>query len=456
MKRRAFIQRSALLGTAAAAGVLPRFSFAAPGVDDDSQPATLVVVYLRGGADPINAIVPFGDPLYRDVRPTIAVPLPGADPSSGVIPLNNYFGFHPAMVELAELYRAGMMVPILNAGSTHPTRSHFDAQDFMERAAPGVKSVTEGWLNRYLSATAADKDGDLRAVALQSTLPRSLRGQYAVLATPDGGAEHAMDRFERLYDCDSNETAKRKMSGEPTSAEPATTQARGDGSASAEPASAGVESDMLPEERNRQRILTTGQESIRKLRELNRLLGNGGRDDAGFPRSRLGQQFRQTADLIKSNRGLEVAAFDYNGWDHHAYQGGADGLMADMLGDLSASIAAFAKHLGDRMNKTLVLTMSEFGRTVRENGNAGTDHGRAGYMLAVGGMVNGDRFYGKWTGLDRNQLVDGRDLRVHTDFRRVFAESLAALFGFEADDHQFFPDYRSREKPLGFLKPVAS
>ena len=441
MKRRQFIQRSALLGTAAAAGVLPRLSFAAPGVDDDSQRATLVVVYLRGGADPINAIVPFGDPLYRDLRPTIAVPLPGADPSSGVIPLNNYFGFHPAMAELAELYRAGMMVPILNAGSTHPTRSHFDAQDFMERAAPGVKSVTEGWLNRYLSATAADKDGDLRAVALQSTLPRSLRGEYAVLATPDGGAEHAMDRFERLYDCDSNEAAKRKMTGDPTSAEPA---------------SAGVNSPVLPEEQNRQRILQTGQESIRKLRELNRLLGIEGRDDAGFPRSRLGQQFRQTADLIKSNRGLEVAAFDYNGWDHHAYQGGADGLMADMLGDLSASIAAFVKYMGPRMNKTLVLTMSEFGRTVRENGNAGTDHGRAGYMMAVGGMVHGDRFYGKWTGLDRNQLVDGRDLRVHTDFRRVFAESLAALFGFEADDHQFFPDYRSREKPLGFLKPVAS
>ena len=289
------------------------------------------------------------------------------------------------------------MVPILNAGSTHPTRSHFDAQDFMERAAPGVKSVTEGWLNRYLTMTAGlrggDRDGGLRAVALQSTLPRSLRGQFAVLATPDGGAEDAMDRFERLYDCDSNEAAKAKMAGEAGEVGGAKSQA-----------GTGVEGDILPEEQNRQRILETGQESIAKLRELNRLIGGGGRDDAGFPRSRLGQQFRQTAELIKSNRGLEIAAFDYNGWDHHAYQGGADGLMADMLGDLSKSIDAFVKHLGKRMDRTLVLTMSEFGRTVRENGNAGTDHGRAGYMMAVGGMVNGDRFYGKWTGLERKSL----------------------------------------------------
>ena len=307
--------------------------------------------------------------------------------------------------------------------------------------------MTEGWLNRYLTMTAdlrgGDRDEGLRAVALQSTLPRSLRGQFAVLATPDGGAEYAMDRFERLYDCDSNEAAKAKMAGAPEA-----TPAR--------PASAGPTPELLPEEQNRQRILETGQESIAKLRELNRLIGGGGRDDAGFPRSRLGQQFRQTAELIKSNRGLEIAAFDYNGWDHHAYQGGADGLMADMLGDLSKSIDAFVKHLGKRMDRTLVLTMSEFGRTVRENGNAGTDHGRAGFMMAVGGMVNGDRFYGKWTGLERKSLVDGRDLRVHTDFRRVFAESLACLFGFEADKHQFFPEYRSRERPLGFLKPVAA
>lgn len=442
--RRQFIKQYGAAATAAGmAGLLPKLSFGQPNVDG-SQPPTLVIVYLRGGADPINAVIPYGDPLYPTIRPTIAVPAPGANGMAGVIPINRYFGFHPAMKDLADLYDQGMMCPILNAGSTHPTRSHFDAQDFMERAAPGVKSVTEGWLNRYLSMTSSSKDGELRAVSLQSTLPRSLRGQYSVLAVPDYGADHAMNRFEDLYDCDSNKDAKQRNAaadaGEPEQA--ADAQAKADDT-------------MLPEQRNRQRIAEAGQDGIRKLRELNRLVGHDG-DPGGYPRTRLGDQFRDVAKLIKANRGLEVAALDYNGWDHHAYQGGSEGTMADMLGNLSQSIGAFVRDMGPRMDRTLVLTMSEFGRTVRENGNSGTDHGRAGYMLAIGGMVNGGKAYGKWTGLEKRNLVDGRDLQVHTDFRRVFAESLACLYGFEADKHDFFPEYRSREKPVGFLRPVGN
>ncbi len=441
--RREFLKSSSLVFGAGLVGAVPQLTFGAPHVDG-TQPPTLVVVYLRGGADPINTIIPFGDPLYAKIRPTIQVPARTQGRFPGVLPINRYFGFHPAMKEIADLYERGMMCPILNCGSTHPTRSHFDAQDFMERAAPGVKSVTEGWLNRYLYATKTDHDADLRALSLQETLPRSMRGQYSALAVPGYGADRVMDTFAQLYDCDSNKEAKRQSASEMEAARDAVVAA---------------DEALLPEAAMRQRIAEAGDESIRKLREINAHVdGNSERGDAadGYPDSRLGGQFRDLAKLIKSGQGLEVAALDYNGWDHHAYQGGSRGTMSDMLGNLSQSIGAFVQDLGPRMDRTLVLTMSEFGRTVRENGNNGTDHGRAGYMMAIGGMVNGGKVYGKWTGLERNQLVDGRDLPVHTDFRRVFAETLASLYGFEADEHDFFPEYKSREKPVGFLNRVGS
>lgn len=447
--RREMMKSGLALGAAGLAGVAPRLTYGAPNVDG-TQPPTLVVVYLRGGSDPLNAIVPFGDPLYAKVRPTINVPFLGPHdpekPNGGVLPVNRYFGFHPAMRELFDLYQSGMLCPIINTGSTHPTRSHFDAQDFMERAAPGVKSVTEGWLNRYLTATRSESDGEIRALSLQETLPRSLRGQYAALALPGYGSDQVMNEFEDLYDCDSNKEAKQKNTGgtEPGHADPP-----------ARPADQDADDGLLPEQRMRQRIAEAGDDSIRITRVLNELV-RGQDNRKAYPESRLGKQFYDIAKLIKADRGLEVAAVDYNGWDHHAYQGGARGTMSDMLGNLSKSIGAFVRDLGPRMDRTLVLTMTEFGRTVRENGNAGTDHGRAGYMLAVGGMVNGGKVYGKWTGLERRSLVDGRDLRVHTDFRRVFAETLASLYGFEADRHDFFPEYKSREKPVGFLRRVAT
>jgi uncharacterized protein (DUF1501 family) len=413
---------------------------AAAAVPSTEEPPTLVVLYLRGGADPINSIVPYGDPLYRNIRPTIAIPSPGEleDASQCVMPINEYFGFHPAMKPLAELWEAGRMVPIMNAGSTHPTRSHFDAQDFMERAAPGIKSVTEGWLNRYLYDTRSGEDGDLRAVSLQPTLPRSLRGQYPVLAVPDYGADEAMAAFERLYACDSNAEAKQKNA--PAEAKP-------------------TPADASPEDQARQRILEAGTEGIAKLRHLNGILRGSGGSDAAYPDSHLARQFRDLAKVIKAGEGLEIAAIDYNGWDHHAFQGGPDGTHASMLGNISQTIKAFTDDLGPvRMQKTLVLCMSEFGRTVRENGNHGTDHGRGGYMMAIGGMVEGGRFYGDWTGLERQNLVDGRDLPVSrkSDFRLIFAEALHALFGFDTDEHDFFPDYKAREKPLGFLKPITA
>jgi len=412
---------------------------------EQGHPPTLVVIYLRGGADPLNAIAPAGDPLYSKVRPTIALPAQSNKPDNpAVLPMTQVFGMHPSMKPIYELYQQKKAAVIMSTGSTHPTRSHFDAQDFMERAAPGIKSVTEGWLNRYLTATASTEDRLLRAVSMQPTLPRSLRGQYPVLAVPTEGADRAMKAFERMYSCDDNAEALRKNTQEARPQEPAPEQEGprlGSG-----PAVAPVE---LAEQEVNQVIAQAGADSIEKLRHLKGIVR--GKASGDYPDTSLGRQLSDIAKLIKAGEGLEVAAVDYNGWDHHAYQGGSKGTMSDMLGTLSSAVRAFHDDLGADMDKTLVLVMSEFGRTVYENGTNGTDHGHGSFMLAVGGMVRGGAMYGKWTGLEKQSLYQGRDLPVHVDFRTVFAETLNALFGFRADEADFFPQYKANEKPVGFL-----
>ncbi len=434
--RRQFLQQtSATVLGAAGLDALSPYVFAGPprfgeaGSREAGSPRpTLVALYLRGGADPLSTVVPYGDDYYYKIRPTIAIPH-AVDGAPGVIPVNRYFGFHPAMKELARLYAQKRMAVVLNTGSTHPTRSHFDAQDFMERAAPGIKSISEGWLNRYLAATRTADDRDLRAVAVQPVLPRSLRGRYPVLAVPDPGADRAMNLFASLYGCEDEKAAAKRLG----------------------PHASRSESTA-------DRVVQTGADGIRRLRRLNAVLGAEPADDnqpaVVYPDDPLARQFRDVARIIKAGEGLEVAAIDYNGWDHHAYQGAVSGTFGRMLRTVSRAIDAFARDLGPRMDRVVVLAMSEFGRTVRENGNNGSDHGRGGYMMAVGGPVRGGRIYGRWTGLEPARLVDRRDLPVHTDFRDVFAETLDALFGFDADAHRFFPDYDARERALRFLRRV--
>lgn len=428
--RRQFIKQTGSLALGAAAlGAIPRTVFGVPGTGSPAKP-TLVVLYLRGGSDTLSTLIPYGDRTYYNLRPTIAIPKPGDEgvTRNTVIPLSDYFGFHPSMVGLARLYKKGLMAPIINAGSTHPTRSHFDAQDFMERAAPGVKSVTEGWLSRYLYMTKSGDDSDLRAVSFQPVLPRSLRGQYPALAVPDAEAQKAADVFAGLYGCDDAKQTAHAQSGPAE----APTQA---------PADAGG------------RIVEAGAQGIARLSRLNEVLkAQTGSTNAKYPQTNLGNQFRDIAKLIKADAGLEVAAIDYNGWDHHAMQGASYGVFGQMMGNVSDTIEVFVEDLGPAIDRTVVLAMSEFGRTARENGNSGSDHGHGGYMLAVGGPVNGGKVYGKWTGLSSRSLYEGRDLPVYTDFRDVFAEVLAGLYGFRADDHQFFPEYDANDKPMGLIK----
>ncbi len=421
--RRDFLKTTggAILGTWASGALGPAPACAGPDAGADAETPTLVVLYLRGGADPLGMVIPYADPLFYDLRPTISVGRP--DQEDGCLPIAPGFGLHPAMKSLHALYEKGLFAPIVSVGSSHPTRSHFDAQDFMEYAAPGVRSITEGWLNRYLSATSEGKkkEVELRALAAQPLLPRSLRGAFPVLAVPEERAMGAMDAFEEVY-CGG--------------------------------ANPGPGMDARREADKDSKILAAGNNTIRKLRFLQKILATaeGTHAEVEYPQGPLGRQFQGIAQVIKANCGLEVAAVDYNGWDQHANAGSTDGQMARMLAQVSESIAAFVRDLGaERMRKVLVLTMSEFGRTVKENGNNGSDHGHGGIMLAVGGPVKGGKVYGKWTGLEASTLWEGRDLPVHTDFRLVFAEVLRSFLGFARTD-AFFPDWKPASAPLGFLK----
>ena len=466
--RRQFLKQS----VSAAVGASAVGAVGAPWIwakDPDARPVrrpTLIVIYLRGGADPLSTIIPYNDPTYYEIRPTISIPHPGKSKRrkglAPSIPLDDTFAMHPSMAPLADLNREGLVAAIVNSGSTHPTRSHFDAQDFMERAAPGIKSIQEGWLNRYLQATASPNDHFLRAFSLQPLLPRSLRGQYAVLAAPGPGSDSALDAFKELYvPCkdyqqlahqldEEQARSHRKRLAEHASAQKAALEA-GAGLAVLGARWPALRKRPVIEADMHNLINTAGVNTVDKLRHLNRVL-SGSRRGRGYPPGGLGSQLADIATIIKAGEPIEITAMDYNGWDHHSYQGGSRGVMANMLDHVSRSIDAFVKDVGPRrMKNVLILTMSEFGRTVKENGNNGSDHGHGGFMLAIGGMVKGG-IYGKWTGLETSRLYKGRDLPVHTDFRDVFAETLSGLYRFDAREFDFFPGHKPLHRSIGFLR----
>lgn len=418
--RRQFMKQAGTvtLGAAALSAMPASLRAASPVATAAGRKPTLVAVYLRGGADALSTIIPFSDATYATLRPTLAIAAPDANAEHKALALDNRFAFNPNLKALHTLYDKKLCAPIVAVGSPHPTRSHFDAQDFMERAAPGLRYVTTGWLNRYLSDTATSRDASLRAFSLQPLLPRSLRGEYPVLAVPEQGATEAMDVFEKVY---GDEMTKRRPVRDVMGRSAAQT------------------------------IQRFGTQTIVQLRELQAII-DASKTAVEYPDHSFGRQMRDIAAVIKADKGLEVAALDYRGWDHHYNEGPIDGTLGTMLGNLSAAIGAFTEDLGPRMDQVLVLVMSEFGRTVRENGNQGTDHGHGGFMLAVGGMVEGGKVYGNFTSLADNELYEKRDLPVHTDFRTVFAETLQQVFSYNAIKEGLFPDYTPDSQPLNFLR----
>jgi uncharacterized protein (DUF1501 family) len=409
----------ALVAGSAAHVLVGSVASAAPLKRSTARP-TLVIVYLRGGADALNIVAPYRDKDYLRYRPSLALAQPGSS-AGAVLQLDDQFGFNPNLKELHELYEQGICAPIVAVGSPHGTRSHFDAQDFMERGAPGLKNVSTGWLNRYLQDTKTSKDANLRAVSLQPLLPRSLRGAYPVLARPEQKADQAMALYSQLY--------------------------------MEQPARMG--SSKGGQQGTKMAVQEFGARTIEQLYELNGVLDQSDSSGVKYPETGFGRQMRDIAKLIKAQHGLEVTALDYGGWDHHIDEGPVTGQLGKKLADVSGSLGAFAKDLGsEQLKNTLVLVMSEFGRTAKENDNQGTDHGHGGFMLAIGGKLHGKKVYGKWTGLDESQLYEGRDLPVNTDFRIVFAEALHGLFGFDLVKSKLFPDFDVQANALHLLQGV--
>jgi uncharacterized protein (DUF1501 family) len=366
----------------------------------------LVVIFQRGAADGLNIVVPHGETAYYAMRPTIAIP------KRDVIDLDGFFGLHPSMSALKPMWDAKHLAIVHAAGSPDPTRSHFDAQDFMESGTPGQKSTESGWLNRALvvSAGAAQEPPNrapFRAVALGTALPRILSGSAPALALGnlnDFGvaprspqAQPLANTFESMY--------------------------------------AGSVDAVLH---------GTGQETFDAVKMLKATDPSKYRPAAGvrYPKGRFGDALKQTAQLMKANLGVQVAFTDIGGWDHHVNEGASEGQLGNLLKEFSGSLAAFWQDLGALAEDTVVVTMSEFGRTVRENGTRGTDHGHANVMFVMGGAVRGGKIYGRWPGLADHQLYEQRDLALTTDFRQVVAEVLAKQLGIPKLD-RVFPDFNN-------------
>ena len=401
ISRRIFLKNggAALVSLGFAPAFLARTAAAAPG-----RRRVLVTIFQRGAVDGLNMIVPFGEPEYYRARPSIALARPGAGPDA-CLDLDGFFALHPRLAPLKPLYDARQLAIVHACGSPDGTRSHFDAQDYMETATPGVKSTQNGWLNRYLHAREHERATPFRAVALTPALPRALQGIEPALAIGQ------IDRFG-IRAGQASDTVQASFESEYAAA------------------AQGV-------------LQQTGREAFDAVRMLKsadptRYVPEHG---AEYPRSAYGQALRQIAQLIKADVGLEVAFAESGNWDHHVNEGAANGQIAARLDDFAQGIGALARDLGDRMADVVILTMSEFGRAVSENGSGGTDHGHGNAMMVIGGGVQGGKVHGRWPGLAPEQRYEGRDLAVTTDFRTVFAEVVRGHLGL-ADTRHVFPGFR--------------
>lgn len=416
--RRDFLAK---LGTLGAIGVskailprwMPRMAFAQ---DANSHNGNIVIcIFLRGGIDGLTAVVPYGEGRdYYDKRPTQFVPEPGRSEGSA-IDLDGFFGLHPAMRPLKEVYDAGDLAIVHATGSTDPTRSHFDAMLYMEYGTPGNKLSDSGWLGRHLQSAAWQNDSPFRAVGFGAMLPDSLQGYNSALALESIAQFHFRGRPDEVRRI---QQALAQLYTINAPAEPLDQQAQ---------------------------LVFQTMDQLRALSATEYEPANG----ADYPENPYGMGLRQIAQLIKANVGLEIACVDFGGWDTHETQGTLDGEFALLLSALTQGLHALYTDLGDTMQRVTVVTMSEFGRTVRENGSAGTDHGHGNFMMLMGGNVQGGRVYGEWPSLQPAYLSDG-DLAITTDYRHVLAEVLSKHLG-NNDLGYIFPNFAPND--LGLIVP---
>ena len=421
MDRRFFLKQSGIgLASFGFMAAAPEFlhQFANAQVQNGyGRKKVLVTIFQRGAVDGLNMVVPYGDGEYYSLRRTIAVPKPSQN--NGAIDLDGHFGLHPTMKPLEAFWKNKNLAIVTAAGSPDNTRSHFDAQDYMESGTPGNKGTRDGWLNRVLQTTAGKADSPFRAVSMTQAMPRSLYGRAPSVAMTNLAdfsikagiySQNMKGGFEGIY----QQNAK----------------------------------DTLGE---------TGKETFEAVNFLRQANPAQYKPENGavYPSTQLGRSLQQIAQLIKAGVGLEVAFAESGGWDTHTNQGNAQnalvGQLPNLLRDFSAAIAAFGTDVGKQMDDVVLITMSEFGRTARENGSRGTDHGHGNSMFILGNSVKGGKVYGDFRGLKGDKLYEGRDLDVTTDFRDVFAEAAYKHFGAK-DLGKLFPNYSAaKEKFRGFL-----
>ena len=367
----------------AAAPVLLSLARRTRAASADGGPKRLVVILLRGAVDGLNVVIPYGDKDYADARPTIAIAKPGTE--GGALPLDGYFGLNPALAGLVPLWQDKCLAFVHAAGSPDPTRSHFDAQLFIENGTPGRKTTADGWMNRLL-AELRGPHGPTDAVSIGATLPQILRGALAVANLPLGpqvASPTPLDRpelsrvFDRLY-----------------SGSDAIAQAYREGRAAR-------------------------AELIGSLADEMRRADNSAPPPGSFP-----GQAAQLAHLLDRDPRIRLAFASLGGWDTHVNQGNHKGQLANHLRPLGDGLAALASGLGRDWPDTVVVVLSEFGRTVHENGDGGTDHGHGNVIWVMGGNIRGGRIYGDWPGLAPARLYQRRDLAVTTDYRLALAAIL--------------------------------
>lgn len=382
---------------------LPQIALAAPHVGPRGD--TLVCIFLRGGADGLNMVVPHGDESYYAYRPNLAIPRPDAAGSFKALDLDGFFGLHPSLAPLEPIYRAGDLAFIHAAGSPDETRSHFEAQAWMEQA--GGPAYT-GWLARHLASLDTGNASALRAVSVDDMLPLSLAG------APQGIPLPALNAYQLPVPPQASGALEQMLQviyGQPAD-----------------------------------RLAAAGRQTLAAL-ELMRQVTAVAPGRVVYPTHPFSQALQVTARLIQAEVGLEVAFINLGGWDTHAAQGSAEGQMPRLMGILAAGLAAFYADMQPRMGQITVVAMSEFGRRVAENNSSGTDHGHGNSLWLLGGHINGGQVYARWPGLNQEQLVGPGDLAVTTDYRDILGEVLRRRLNNPLLD-QVFPDYTVTEHGL--------
>lgn len=378
MKRRDFLNSMAL----GASLVVPVSRSAWAATTPHPTGKKLVVVMLRGAVDGLNVVAPVGDANYLRLRPTIGLAAPGGE--GGALDLDGYFGLHPALAMLQPLWQQKKLAFVHASGSPDATRSHFDAQDYMESATPGRKNTPDGWMNRLVGVLPGASTPS-RALSIGPVMPRILSGASAAINLPNGAAGTKVNILDR-------------------------------------PAIGAAFDQMYAGHERFGRAYTDGKDAHKEIMEASmggemQMADGGAPLPNGFP-----DDAARLATLMRNDPKIQLAFVALGGWDTHANQGAGRGQLANRLAPLGQGLAVLAQRLGPMFEDTTVVVMSEFGRTARENGNGGTDHGHGNVMWLMGGGVAGGKVYGDWQGVGDDALNEGRDLPVTTDFRSVLAQ----------------------------------